>query len=244
MQTSPSRQSPDGEEESDGEEVADEVSVLEVPVLSVAEGVGVAVVPVAVSVASDTVESACDSAEDAAVARGVVPPACWVVGVAWGAAADCSRGAFVVLAVEEGVADDVRWDGRVSVGVDEAGVDSVTCSSAIPMASLSGADAACVRSVDCWSVKETVRPPPTRATAVATRALRWVFFQRSRWRRRAALPVGVGEGESGPLYGCSCGASSNSSASGSASCHRWDGACHAAVTVAGVPSTRGAMLGA
>lgn len=171
MQTSPSRQSPDGEEESDGEEVADEVSVLEVPVpvLSVAEGVGEAAVSVAVSVASDTVESACDSAEDAAVARGVVPPACWVVGVAWGAAADCSCGAF---AVEEGVADDVRWDGRVSVGVDEAGVDSVACFSAIPMASLSGADAACVRSVDFWSVKETVRPPPTRATAVATRALR------------------------------------------------------------------------
>lgn len=244
MQTSPSRQSPDGEEESDGEVVAGEVSVLEVLVLSVAEGVGEAVVSVTVFVASDTVEAACDSAEDAAVVRGVVPLACWiawVVGVAWGAAADCSRGAFVV---EERVADDVRWDRRVSVGVDEAGVDSVACSSAIPMASLSGADAACVRSVDCRSIDATVRPPPTRATAVATRALRWVFLQRSRWRRRAARPIGVGEGESGPSYGCSCGASLNSSAPGSASCHRCDGACHAAAPGAGVPSARGAMPGA
>nr|WP_052425287.1 hypothetical protein [Streptomyces fulvoviolaceus] len=218
MHTSPSRQSSEDEEGSDGEGVADDVSVLDVLVLSVAEGEGV--VSVAVSVASDTVEAACDSAEDVTVFSGAVTLFCWiawVVGVACGVAADCSCGAFVV---EERVADEVRLERCVSVGVDEAGVGSVAGISAIPMASLSGAEAAWVRSVDWRSSAETVRPPPTRATAVATSALRWVFFQRSRWRRRAARPRGAGDGASVPSYGCSCGASLNSSAPESPSCHR------------------------
>ncbi|RSR98989.1 hypothetical protein EF917_19835 [Streptomyces sp. WAC00469] len=52
-----------------------------------------------------------------------------------------------------------------------------------------------------------VSPPPTSATAVATRARRCVFFQRSRCRRRAARPgprttaggaPGTGSAFSGP----------------------------------------------
>ncbi|WP_405641008.1 hypothetical protein [Streptomyces sp. NBC_00019] len=105
-----------------------------------------------------------------------------------------------------------------------------------------------MRSVDWRSIEVTVRPPPTRATAVATRALRWVFFQRSRWRRRAALPVGVGDGASGLSYGCSCGASPPSSAPEPWSCHRWLGDCHVGATGSGagavVPTVRGAMSGA
>lgn len=220
MHTSPSRQSSEDEEDSDGMGVAVDVSVLDVLVLSVSEGEGEAVVFVAVSVASDTVEAACDSSEDVTVVSGFVTLFCciaWVVGVAWGVAAACSCGAFVV---EERVADEVRLDRCVSVGVDEAGVGSVAGFSAIPMVSLSGAEAAWVRSVDWRSSEETVRPPPTSATAVATRALRCVFFQRSRWRRRAARPRGTGDGASVPSYGCSCSASLNSSAPESAPCHR------------------------
>ncbi|TXS48043.1 hypothetical protein EAO75_18120 [Streptomyces sp. uw30] len=41
------------------------------------------------------------------------------------------------------------------------------------------------------SIDATVRPPPTRATAVATTARRWFFFQRARCRRRAARPCGA-----------------------------------------------------
>ncbi|MER5429550.1 hypothetical protein [Streptomyces sp. NPDC002588] len=189
MHTSPSRQDDeddDEDEDDDGDDDSDdEVSALEVPVPvpvpAVAEGVGEAVVCVAVSVASDTVEAARDPAADVAFVSGVLTPARWtarVVGVARGAVAACSRGAFVV---PERAADDVFRDRCVPGVVDEAGVGSVACSSARPMTSLSGADAACVRSVDCRSIEETVRPPPTRATAVATRALRWVFLQRSRW---------------------------------------------------------------
>jgi hypothetical protein len=73
MHSSPSRQSSgddaeeDGgvEESSDGEGVADDVSVPDGAVSSAAVGVGEAVVSVlaAVSVASDMVEAACDSAE-------------------------------------------------------------------------------------------------------------------------------------------------------------------------------------
>ncbi len=61
-------------------------------------------------------------------------------------------------------------------------------SSETPMARLSGAVAAWARVPAPWFNAETVRPPPTRATAVATTALRWFFFQRTRWRRRAARP--------------------------------------------------------
>ncbi|NEA66225.1 hypothetical protein [Streptomyces sp. SID12488] len=190
MHTSPSRQSSDEdadvEEESDdsddpdGEGVADDVSVPEVVALSVDAGPGEAVVSVAVSVASDTVEADCDSAEAVTAVRGTGVPlrgiTC-VAGVARGVAADCSRGAF---GVEDRVAGEVRFARCVSAGVDETGVESVTCSSAPPMACLSGAEAACVRSGVWRFSEETVKPPPTRATAVATSALRCVFFQRSR----------------------------------------------------------------
>ncbi|MEY7981737.1 hypothetical protein AB8O53_36215, partial [Streptomyces pilosus] len=39
------------------------------------------------------------------------------------------------------------------------------------------------------SAEARVRPPPASATAVATRARRWVFLQRASCRRRAARPV-------------------------------------------------------
>lgn len=98
--------------------------------------------------------------------------------MARGVAACCSCGVFVM---EERVADEACFARCVSGGVEETGVGSVACSSAIPMTSLSGAEDACVRSGVWRFSEETVMPPPTRATAVATRALRCVFFQRSRW---------------------------------------------------------------
>lgn len=145
MQTSPSRQSPEGEdddEDSDGGGVAADVSVLDVSVLSVAEGVGEADVWATVSVVSDTVEAACDPAEDTPVVSESVTLFCWtasVVGVAWGVVAVCSWGAF---AVDERFVDEVPLDRFVSAGVAEAGTGTVACSSATPMASLSGAEAA------------------------------------------------------------------------------------------------------
>jgi hypothetical protein len=252
MQTSPSRQSPegeDGDEDSEAGGVAVDVSVPDVSVVSVlSAGVGEADVCGTESVVSDTVEAVCDPAEDTAVVSESVTLSCWtasVVGVARGVAAVCSWGAF---AVDERFVDELSLDRFVSAGVAEAGTGAVACSSAMPMACLSGAEAACVRSVDCRFIEVTVRPPPTRATAVATRALRWVFFQRSRWRRRAARPVGVRGGASGLSYGCSCGASPLSSALEFWSCHRWPGDCHGAATGSGagavVPTARGAMSGA
>jgi len=65
-------------------------------------------------------------------------------------------------------------------GVDAGRASSEVGSSATPMDRLSGEVAACARPLDCWFIAVTVRPPPTRATAVATTALRWFFRQRSR----------------------------------------------------------------
>jgi hypothetical protein len=76
-------------------------------------------------------------------------------------------------------------------GVDAGSASSEVGNSATPMDRLSGEVAAWVRTLDCWFIAETVRPPPTRATAVATTALRWFFRQRARWRRRAARPSAV-----------------------------------------------------
>jgi len=112
MHNSPSRQTSDDEDESDDEEddsdgegVADDVSVSDVLLLSVAEGVGEAVVSVTVSVAPDTAEAVCDTAEVVAAVNGTLTLSCWTavgaVGVARGVTADCSCGAF---AVEEPVA--------------------------------------------------------------------------------------------------------------------------------------------
>ncbi|GAB2832781.1 hypothetical protein GCM10027073_71610 [Streptomyces chlorus] len=63
--------------------------------------------------------------------------------------------------------------------------------SAPPMPDTSGAVAAWARSPESRSIEARVSPPPTKATAVATRARRWVFFQRATCRRRAARPVGA-----------------------------------------------------
>ncbi|MEU1186971.1 hypothetical protein [Streptomyces sp. NPDC005859] len=52
----------------------------------------------------------------------------------------------------------------------------------------SGVVAACAWSPVCRSSAVKVSPPPTRATAVATTARRWFFFQRTNCRRRAARP--------------------------------------------------------
>ncbi|MEU2981412.1 hypothetical protein ABZ678_31875 [Streptomyces hirsutus] len=60
-----------------------------------------------------------------------------------------------------------------------------------PMPDTSGAVAARARSPESRSVETRVSPPPTKATAVATRARRWVFLQRANCRRRAARPVGA-----------------------------------------------------
>lgn len=67
-----------------------------------------------------------------------------------------------------------------SAGVDAGSASSEVGNSATPMDRLSGDVAAWVRTLDCWFITETVRPPPTRATAVATTALRWFFRQRAR----------------------------------------------------------------
>lgn len=69
--------------------------------------------------------------------------------------------------------------------------------SATPMLVTSGVCEAWV----CWPepprfIAETVSPPPTSATAVATTARRWFFLHRSRCRRRAALPSRVATGSS------------------------------------------------
>ena len=79
-------------------------------------------------------------------------------------------------------------DRCVSAVVEAGRTSSEVGSSDPPMARLSGEVAAWVRVLAPWCIAETVRPPPTRATAVATTALRWFFFQRARWRRRAARP--------------------------------------------------------
>jgi hypothetical protein len=124
-------------------------------------------------------------------------------------------------------------------GVDSGRASSEVGSSAIPMDLGSGDVAAWVRAPDCWLIAETVRPPPTRATAVATTALRWFFFQRARWRRRAARPsVTTGpsttssDTTSGPVpvagsswrpVSCHLGASSHAAAAVPVVVRRWAG---------------------
>ncbi|MFF4028885.1 hypothetical protein ACFYZ2_03825 [Streptomyces sviceus] len=123
----------------------------------------------------------------------------------------------------EGVVVDA-W--RAVAGVDAGRPSSEVGSSATPMDRLSGEVDAWVRVWDCWFIAETVRPPPTRATAVATTALRWFFFQRTRWRRRAARPSATtgasatssdgtarsAAGSSGRPASCHLGASSHAAA--------------------------------
>ncbi|MET9367676.1 hypothetical protein ABZY00_07425 [Streptomyces griseoflavus] len=118
----------------------------------------------------------------------------------------------------------------------------------------SGAPAARARSVLPPSVEARVRPPPARATAVATRARRWVFFQRASCRRRAARPVPEAADVSGgrsaaPKAGASAGVSSGAGPGGAAPAGREvtvavEGRAVAAAVACWPPSARGAMSGA
>jgi len=168
------------------------VPVFVVVVLSVAvdEGVCSVVVPVVPVVPVEPV-----------VPPVSTPAAADVESVAW----DCDREAVVAVGVGK-EAESVWTDERVVVdaaspvrrceatdledlvvdaccslaGVDAGSASSEVGNSATPMDRLSGEVAACGRALDCWFIAETVRPPPTRATAVATTALRWFFRQRAR----------------------------------------------------------------
>ncbi|MEU6029271.1 hypothetical protein ABZ825_20035 [Streptomyces tauricus] len=100
--------------------------------------------------------------------------------------ATAPRSADRPLAGDRGdVAVEDRW---VSGRVDEGRVYSGTSSTAepapvcvfVPRPAVSGADAASARSAGSRSMAVKVRPPPTSATAVATTARRWFFFQRMR----------------------------------------------------------------
>jgi hypothetical protein len=86
----------------------------------------------------------------------------------------------------------VAWRGADEVGAEDVGgVGAAGRSSPRPMLRLSGAVAAWARSPEPRSIEEKARPPPTSATAVATTARRWLFFQRASCRRRAARPCGA-----------------------------------------------------
>ncbi|MEV7072548.1 hypothetical protein [Streptomyces sp. NPDC093990] len=125
----------------------------------------------------------------------------------------------------------VAVEGRCAVaGVAAGWASSEVGSSAMPMARGSGEVAAWVRVSDCWLIAVTVRPPPTRATAVATTALRWLFFHRARWRRRAARPS-VTTGPSTTSSDATPGSVPAAGSSGSpASCHS-GASSHAAAAV-------------
>lgn len=198
MQSRLSTHSPDGSVAEDELAVCEVcellllVPVFVVVVLSVAvdEGVCSVVVPVVPVVPVEPV-----------VPPVSTPAAADVERVAW----DCDREAVVAVGVGE-EAESVWTDERVvvdaaspvrrceatdlegvfvdaccsSAGVDAGRASSEVGNSATPMDRLSGEVAACVRVLDCWLIAETVRPPPTRATAVATTALRWFFRQRAR----------------------------------------------------------------
>ncbi|MER5994399.1 hypothetical protein ABT157_26255 [Streptomyces viridosporus] len=88
--------------------------------------------------------------------------------------------------------------------------------SAPPMPVTSGAVAAWARSPDPRSIEARVSPPPAKATAVATRARRWVFFHRASCRRRAARPVGADDAGGASSGGTSPGGTSLAGAGPSA----------------------------
>jgi len=195
MQSRLSTHSPDGSVAEDEEVVCDVcellllVPVFVVVVVSVAvdEGVCSVVVPVVPLVpvvllvsapAATDVETVVRGFEcEAAVAAGVGVPAesVWTDDPAVvDAAASVRRCEATDLA---GVVLDASC---ALAGVDAGSASSEVGNSATPMDRLSGEVAAWGRALDCWFIAETVRPPPTRATAVATTALRWFFRQRSR----------------------------------------------------------------
>lgn len=196
MQSRLSTHRPDGSVAEDEDVVVCEVCELLLPapvfvvvVLSVAvdEGVCSVVVsvvpdvpvvpPVSAPVATD-VESVvrdCDCEAVVAVGVGEVAESGWTDDrVVVDAASPVRRCEVTDL---EGVFVDACC---ALAGVDAGSASSEVGNSATPMDRLSGDVAAWVRTLDCWFIAETVRPPPTRATAVATTALRWFFRQRAR----------------------------------------------------------------
>lgn len=194
MQSRLSTHSPDGsvaeDEEVDCEvcELLPLVPVFVVVVVSVAVDEGVCSVVVVVPVelvvspvsapAATDVECAvfvCDCEAVVAVGVGVAAESVWTDDrVVVDAAFPVRRCEATDL---EGVVVDACC---ASAGVDAGSASSEVGNSATPMDRLSGDVAAWVRTLDCWFIAETVRPPPTRATAVATTALRWFFRQRAR----------------------------------------------------------------
>lgn len=79
--------------------------------------------------------------------------------------------------------------------------ESVLAAPGVAAVTGSGGEAACVWLVEGLALGRaaTVRPPPTRATAVAATARRLFFFQRASCRRRAARPCPVEAVPSWPL---------------------------------------------
>ncbi|OIK05426.1 hypothetical protein BIV23_12715 [Streptomyces monashensis] len=137
---------------------------------------------------------------------------------------------------------------------DSGGVGEAGRSWPRPMLRLSGAVAAWARSPEPRSIEEKARPPPTSATAVATTARRWLFFQRASCRRRAARPCGA-RGASvtsaAPAVasmpysaGSAAGTPSYQGASSSAGAGAVEGMCGAAVPVEYPSVPGGAMSGA
>ena len=180
--------------------VLDPVVVVDVPVLVEVEPVGavddgvcavvepdapVVPLPLSAPTAADVETVDCDCERAAVLAVGVGEPT-ESVRTEEPPVVDAESAVRRCLAiVVAGVPEVDRCASPAVVPLTES---SEVGSSETPMARLSGAVAAWARVPDPWFIAETVRPPPTRATAVATTALRWFFFQRTRWRRRAARP--------------------------------------------------------
>ncbi len=210
MQSRLSTHSPDGSLADDDVFVCEDCEVCELPPLELVFVFVLVFVVVSVPVDEEEVcPVVVPAVPDVVVVVPPVPAATDVETVPW----DCAREAVVAVGAGE-AAESVWTDDRVVLdaestvrrcepafvegvvvdacralsGVDAGRSSPEVGSSATPMDRLSGEVDAWVRVLDCWFIAETVRPPPTRATAVATTALRWFFFQRARWRRRAARP--------------------------------------------------------
>lgn len=183
--------------------------VLPVPPVPPVPDVGcddVAVWPEPVPLPPETGESVRDPEGEVAVERDVPEPpeepaaereavsGCAVDGAAWDRSGTyCRCGRPVEGDCAAGVCEGRGVPDRGSPArADDSAVYCVVGSSPPPVGVASGAGAAVAGSAECRSIAATVRPPPTRATAVATRARRWVFFKRASRRRRAARPSGAG----------------------------------------------------
>lgn len=140
-------------------------------------------------------------------------------------------GGAVVVGAASGRAGVRRTSACGGAVVRSGETDGVPAASSVvpavpPMPCRSGAVEAWVRSVPPRSVEARVMPPPTSATAVATRARRCVFFQRANCRRRAARPVPAPAG--GAARGVSAAGPPVSSCRAVASCRA--GAANTAVS--------------